>query len=192
MGLAAKSFITAEEYLALERKAEHKSEYRNGQIFAMAGATVPHIMINMSLCINLGRQLGNKGCHVYHSDMRVRTAADGLYTYPDLSVVCGKPKFGDRPTATLLNPVLLAEVLSPSTERYDRVGKFALYEAIASLREYLLISSETICVERYFRRPGGKWQRTEARSLKDTVRLVSVPAVLTLKELYKDVEFPRA
>jgi Uma2 family endonuclease len=122
--------------------------------------------------------------------MRVRTAA-GLYTYPDASAVCGRPKFATPTEDTFLNPVLLAEVLSPSTERYDRVGKFALYSDIASLREYLLISTTKVCVDRYLRRPGGKWQLNEKTSLKDSIRLGSVPAILKLKDLYKQVDPPR-
>jgi Uma2 family endonuclease len=121
----------------------------------------------------------------------VRTSVNGLYTYPDLSVVCGKPKFATRTQDTLVNPVLLAEVLSPSTERYDRVGKFAMYSAIPTLREYLLMASSKVCVERYFRQPGGKWQKTEATLLKDAIRLASVPAILKLRDLYINVEFPR-
>ena len=191
MGLAAKAFVSLEEYLALERMAEYKNEYWNGQIFAMSGGSSAHSLIAGNTNFSLRRQLVKKGCLVYNSDMRVRTAADGLYTYPDLSVVCGEPKFGLRQADTLVNPVLLVEVLSPSTERYDRVGKFALYSAIATLREYLLISTSKIYVERYLRRPGGKWQLTEARSLKDSIRLASVPAVLKLRDLYKNVELFR-
>jgi Uma2 family endonuclease len=191
MGLPAKDFVTVEEYLARERLAEHKSEYWNGQIFAMSGGTSAHSLIAVHLCITLYRQLSKKGCLVYNSDMRVRTSGDGLYTYPDASAVCGKPKFATRAEDTLTNPVLLAEVLSPSTERYDRVGKFAMYDGIATLREYLLISASKVCVERYLRAPGGKWQLTEAMSLKDSIRLASVPATLKLRDLYQQVDFPR-
>jgi Uma2 family endonuclease len=192
MGLPAKSFVTLEEYLAFERQSECKNEYWNGQIFAMSGGSSAHSLIAGNLADSLRRPLRKKGCLVYGSDMRVRTSASGVYTYPDVSAVCGKPKFATRTEDTLLNPVLLAEVLSPSTERYDRVGKFALYSDIATLREYLLISSDKVCVERSFRRPGGKWQLTQATSLKDSIRLASVPAILKLKDLYKQVNLPRA
>src|ERR1019366_867719 len=119
MGLPAKAYVTLEEYLALERQAEYQNEYWNGQMFAMSGGSSAHSLIAGNLNYALRRQLDKKGCLVYNSDMRVRTAAAGLYTYPDLSVVCGKPKFGVRQADTLVNPVLLAEVLAPSTERYD-------------------------------------------------------------------------
>jgi Uma2 family endonuclease len=121
--------------------------------------------------------------------MKVRVESTNLYTYPDVSVACGKPRFDADDMGILLNPVLIAEVLSPSTERYDRVGKFAMYSGIASLREYVLISQSKVHVERYFRRPGGKWLLTDASHLKASIKLASVPAVLKVRDLYRQVEF---
>jgi len=188
MGSPARSYITPQEYLARERKATHKSEYWNGQIFAMSGASPEHVTIMTNLIVALNPQVQPKGCRVYGSDLRVRVEDANLYTYPDLSVVCGKPRFDERELDVLLNPVLIAEILSPSTERYDRVGKFSMYSGIASLREYLLVSQSTVHVERYLRRPGGRWEKTEATRLKDSIKLASVPAVLKVRDLYRQVD----
>jgi Uma2 family endonuclease len=188
MVLPTKGFFSLRQYLALERKAEYKNEYWKGQIFPMTVVNAAHVLITGNLCFELYRQFEKKGCLVYGSSLRIRTSATGLYTYPDVSAVAGKSEFATRARDTLVNPVLLAEVLSPSTERYDRIGKFALYSGIATLREYLLISTSNVGVERYLRRPGGKWQLTEAHSRNDSVRLSSVPATLKLRDLYKQVE----
>jgi Uma2 family endonuclease len=187
MGSPARSFITPQEYLARERKAPYKSEYWNGQIFAMSGAREAHVLITRNLTVALHLQLLPKGCRVYGNDMRVRVDSTDLYTYPDLSAVCGKPQFEDDEMDVLLNPVLIVEVLSPTTERYDRLGKFSLYSGIASLREYVLVAQSDARVERYLRRPGGKWEKTEAKGLKASLKLASVPAVLKLRDLYQQV-----
>jgi Uma2 family endonuclease len=123
MAAPARSFITPREYLERERRAAYKSEYLNGQVFAMGGASPQHSIITGSLIATLHRQISRKGCQVYTSDMRVRVEGSNLYTYPDVSVVCGKALFEEQDLDVLLDPVLIAEVLSPTTERYDRVGK---------------------------------------------------------------------
>jgi Uma2 family endonuclease len=188
MGSPARSYITPDEYLRLESKTESKNEYWNGQIFAMSGASRGHVAIGSNLIAALVPQLLPKGCHVYGSDMRVRAAGGDLYTYPDVSVVCGKGKFEHTILDVLLNPVLIVEILSPSTERYDRVGKFALYSDIESLREYILVSQSTVHVERFLRRPGGKWAKTEALRRNDSIKLASVPAILKLRDVYRQVD----
>ena len=182
--------MTPEQYLEHESKTESKSEYWNGHIFAMSGASPEHIAITMNLSASLHRQLSRKGCYVCGSDMRIRVENRNIYTYPDVSVVCGKRKFEGSSVKTLLNPVLIVEVLSPTTERYDRVAKFAMYSDIVSLREYVLVSQTSVQVERHLRRPGGKWEVTEAVRLKDSIKLASVPAVLKLRDLYWQVELP--
>jgi Uma2 family endonuclease len=187
MATPARSFFTPQEYLDLERKATHKSEYLNGQIFAMAGASPQHTIIAGNLLAALDRQIWCKGFRVYASDLRLRVERYNLYTFPDVSVVCGKARVEEGDV--LLNPVLIAAVLSPTTERYDRVGKFAMYSGITSLREYVLVSQSAVKVERYLRRPGGKWLLTEASHLKDSIKLASVPAVLKGRDLYRQVEF---
>ena len=188
MATPARSFITPQKYLAREREATYKSEYLNGQVFAMSGASPQHSIITGNLIAAMHRQISRKGCQVYTSDMRVRVEGSNLYTYPDVSVVCGKARFEEEDLDVLLNPVLIAEILSPSTERYDRVGKFAMYSGITSLREYILVSQSAVKVERYFRRPGGKWLLTEASHLKDSIKLASVPAVLKVRDLYRQVD----
>jgi Uma2 family endonuclease len=189
MGSPAQSFITPREYLSRERLAAHKSEYVNGQMFPMFPANHQHATIATNLLVALHTQTCRKGCRVYGSDLRLCVPTRGFYTYPDVSVVCGKPRFDADDLDVLLNPVLIAEVLSPSTERYGRVGKFALYSGIASLREYVLVSQSTVHVERYLRRPGGKWISTEATRLKDSIKMASVPAALKLRDLYRQVGF---
>jgi Uma2 family endonuclease len=188
MATPARSFITPQEYLERERKATYKSEYLNGQVFAMSGTSPQHSIINVNLIAAFHRQIAGKGCQVYTSDMKVRVESTNLYTYPDVSVVCGKPRFDADEMGILLNPVLIAEILSPSTERYDRVGKFAMYSSTTSLREYVLVSQSAVKVERYFRRPGGKWLLTEVSHLKDSIKLASVPAVLKVRDLYRQVD----
>jgi Uma2 family endonuclease len=165
MATPAGSFFTPQEYLDLERQATHKSEYLNGQIFAMCGAIPQHNTISTNTIVTLHRQVAPKGCQVYGSDMKVRVESTNLYTYPDVSVACGKPRFDADEMGILLNPVLIVEIPSPTTERYDRVGKFAMYSGITSLREYVLISQSAVKVERSLRRPGGKWLLTEAERM---------------------------
>jgi Uma2 family endonuclease len=141
-----KSFLTPEQYLEIERPAERKSEYYNGEMFAMAGAKRAHNLLVTNLLAGLHRQLRSRPCEVYPSDMRVRVSATGLYTYPDIVAVCGEQQFLDDTEDTLLNPGLLVEVLSPSTEAYDRGRKFEQYKTLDSLREYMLVASERIHV----------------------------------------------
>ena len=190
MASIAKTLITPEEYLARERKAEFKSEYLNGEVFAMSGATREHVLICTNLIIALGSQLRKKACEVYTSDMRVRVRASGLYTYPDLSVVYGKPLFDDKELDTLLNPLLVVEVLSRTTSSYDRGPKFSMYRKLDSLKEWLFVEQEVARVEQYVRQPGGKWLMTEAAGLKDSLKLASVPVILKLRSVYRQVEFP--
>jgi Uma2 family endonuclease len=145
-----KPLITAEEYLERERKAEFKSEYYRGEVFAMAGGTHDHSIIAGNLLENLKPALRAKGCTATGSDLRVSTSEDGLYTYPDVLIYCGKPVFKDDTKDTLLNPTSIIEVLSPSTRNYDRGTKFQLYREITTLREYVLVDTERRFIERWF------------------------------------------
>ncbi len=129
-------YVSPEEYLRLERQSEYKSEYLNGEIFAMSGASRKHNLITGNIGSEFNQQLRGKPCEAYISDMRVKVTATGLYTYPDVIVVCGEPKFEDKYVDTLLNPTLLVEVLSPSTERYDRIAKSSYYRTLDSLAEH--------------------------------------------------------
>ncbi len=181
---------TAEEYLALERKAEYKSEFFNGEIFMMAGASERHNVIATSLTILIGNHLWRKSCQPYGSDMRLHIPENSLYTYPDLTVVCGKAEFLENANPdTLLNPVLIVEVLSGSTEKYDRGGKFRLYRSIPSLRGYVMVASEyPFGVESYHKADGGVWQLTESQDVENgSVHLPSIGFDLPLREVYARV-----
>ena len=185
---AAQALLTPEEYLAKERKALTKSEYRNGQIYAMPGASRKHNLITVHILGELYVQLRDRSCEVYPSDMRVKVSAAGLYTYPDVIVVCDEPRFDDTHFDTLLNPTVLIEVLSPSTAAYDRGDKFAAYQKLDSLREYVLISQDSVCVEHYLRQEQA-WDLTEFRALNDVFHLVSIGCALSLRAIYAKVQF---
>jgi Uma2 family endonuclease len=190
MSRQTKAFVTPEEYLALERRAEHKSEYFDGEVFAMTGASRKHNLIALNIGGELRNQLKGRPCETYTSDMRVKVAAAGLYTYPDVVVICGDAQFEDEFVDTLLNLVLIAEVLSKSTARYDRGGKFSDYRSIPSFAEYLLVAQDEHRVEHYVRQADGRWLLTEYRSLEDVLQLDSINCSLPLKEVYDRVSLP--
>lgn len=180
--------LTPEEYLAIERTADGKSEYYNGEAFAMTGGTRQHNLITVNVSSTLHTQLRKRACTVYSSDQRVRVSTTGLYTYPDVSVVCGEARFADDHEDTLLNPIVIVEVLSRSTEGYDRNEKFAHYRKLASLAEYVLIAQVRYHVERYLRQPGGEWLLSETDNIADSIRLSSIECILTLADIYEKVE----
>ncbi|MDS4031337.1 MAG: Uma2 family endonuclease [Candidatus Contendobacter sp.] len=180
--------LTPEDYLAIERGAEYKSEYFNGEIFAMTGASEPHNAIVVNTTIQLGNQLKKRPCRLYANDLRVKVSPTGLYTYPDLVVVCGKGQFEDTHLDTLLNPTLIIEVLSDSTEAYDRGRKFEHYRHLDSLVEYVLIAQHRSHVESYRRQPDHQWLLTECNGLDGTLRLQSIDCDLALAEVYAKVE----
>jgi Uma2 family endonuclease len=184
-----KTRYTAEEYLALEHKAAYKSEYDNGFITAMAGATKNHNQLAGNLYRKLGDQLEDRPCAVYISDMRVRVSPTGLFTYPDVVAVCGEAQYLDDEADTLLNPTMIAEVLSPTTEQYDRGGKFWHYRHLSSLKEYVLIAHDKMLVER-FSRQGDAWLLTEYQNLDDVLELTSIECAVALREIYAKVEIP--
>jgi Uma2 family endonuclease len=179
---------TPEEYLALERKAEYKSEYIHGEIVAMAGASRNHNRITLNVAVSLHAQFRNRACEVFSNDMRIRVAETELYTYPDVVAVCDFPQFEDAETDTLLNPTVIIEVLSESTESYDRGAKFAHYRRIGSLQEYLLISQNRQLVEHYLRRDTNKWLLTEAAEQEAVLELPSIGCLLRLADVYDKVE----
>ena len=184
-----KHFYTPEEYLSLERKATYKSEYCAGEIFAMAGASLAHSRIVMNVGTTLSVQLEDKDCDVYANELRVKTPDNALYTYPDIVVSCGQLKLEDSSFDTLLNPVLIIEVLSPSTEAYDRAKKFAFYRKIESLKEYILVAQDECRVTQYTNQEDGSWVFNESSNLEDTIRLASLPCVLDLQKVYRRIEF---
>ena len=182
-------YISPQEYLRLERQSEYKSEYVNGQIFAMTGASRKHNLITTNISSSLHTQLKGRPCEVYAVDMRVKVRATGLYTYPDVAVACGEPEFEDDFIDTLLNPTLLVEVLSPSTERYDRIAKSSYYRTMESLAEHLLVAQDEIRVEQYVKQPGGEWLLFEFLALDSTVQLPSIGCSLQLSEVYDRISF---
>lgn len=185
---AAQTYLTPEEYLAWERKADTKHEYLRGEIIAMSGASRAHSLIVTNISGELYIQLKGGTCEVHTNDMRVRTSPEASYFYPDVAVVCDTPRFEDNTFDTLLNPIVLVEVLSPSTQVYDRGEKFKHYQQLTSLREYILVSQDEVGVERY-RRQGTEWQPTEFRSLADVLSLTSIDCELSLADMYRRVEF---
>ncbi len=184
---AAHTHLTPEEYLAFERKATTKHEYLNGQIVAMSGASFAHNFLTMNTANQLYNQLIGGECQVATSDMRVKVTQIDSYFYPDVVVVCGEPRAEDDTFDTLLNPTVVVEVLSPSTETYDRGEKFEHYQQIASLKEYVLISQDKIRVEHYHRQETG-WMQTEFRGLEDVLSLLSIGCELRLQDVYRRVE----
>jgi len=186
---ALKTRYTPEQFLALERRNEFKSEYYNGFITAMAGASRQHNLIAVNFSREISSQLKDRPCEVYGSDMRVCVSPTGPYTYPDVVAVCGKPHFQDDEQDTLLNPAMIVEVLSPSTESYDRGDKFAHYRRLASLREYVIVAQDKVMVERYTRH-GSEWLLAELSRLDDTLRLESIECQVPLREIYSKVELP--
>lgn len=184
-------FISPTDYLTYERQAETKSEYWAGEIYAMSGASARHNIISLNVGAEFRTQLkSRRSCTVYPSDMRVKVEATGLYTYPDVVVVCGRPQFEDSVRDTLLNPTVLVEVLSNSTERYDRGAKFQHYRQLASLAEYLLIAQNEYRIEHYLRQPDQQWLLTEATDLQRAISLPSIECTLALAEVYDKVELP--
>jgi Uma2 family endonuclease len=178
--------VSPEDYLAIERRSETRSEYLDGEIFAMTGASERHNLLAGNLYTIFRAQLRPRGCRVYVSDMRVKVSATGLYTYPDVIVVCGKPQFEDAEVDTLLNPQVIVEVLSKSTEDYDRGTKFVHYRTIPSLTEYLLVAQDRVHVEHHLRQNEG-WLLTETDRLEDVLEIPSVGARLDLAEVYDAV-----
>src|SRR5215471_5923806 len=183
------TYVSPEEYLRRERLADFKSEYLNGEIFAMSGASREHNLITVNIGAEFNRQLRGRPCEAYTNDMRVKVLSNGLYTYPDVIVVCGEPRFEDKETDTLLNPTLLVEVLSPSTEKYDRIAKTSYYRAIDSLKEHLLVAQNEIRVEQYTKQPDGQWLLSEYLSHDSIVDLSSIECTLKLSDVYDRIAF---
>jgi Uma2 family endonuclease len=183
--------VTPEQYLAAERKAEYKSEYINGEVLPMPGASMNHVEISGQASADLRYALADRDCRVFHSDLKVHANANGSYCYPDVGVVCGEPRFVDGEHDTLLNPIVIIAVLSPSTQTNDRGDKFEAYQGIESLRQYLLLDSRRVHAELFTRQPDGKWLYTSAKRLEDTVELESIGCRLELARLYKRVDFSR-
>jgi Uma2 family endonuclease len=179
---------TPEEYLKMEREALYKSEYFDGEIFAMSGASRKHNLITLNVSSGLHQQLRKKKCEAYTNDMRIKISSTGLYTYPDIAVVCSLPQFDDAFSDTLLNPDVIVEVLSPSTEAYDRGAKFRNYRSVPSLSEYLMIHQDTCHVEHFVRQPNGAWLFQEYLTSDDVLKIEAIGCELKLDDIYEKVD----
>lgn len=189
MSAIPKTKLTPAEYLEFERKSEIKHEYFDGEIFAMSGAKLNHNKVSTNLSGLIWQHLKGKNCESYSSDMRVFVPKIGLYTYPDIVVVCGKPTFQDNVFDTLLNPILLIEVLSDSTESYDRGKKFQHYRSIESLQEYVLVSQDEAHIERFVKSGDGFWTLSEAVGLDSEIEFSSIECKISLREVYDKIDF---
>jgi Uma2 family endonuclease len=193
MSLQPKPTLSFEEWLAGEREAiDARSEFVDGQVFAMTGASAEHNLIVVNIAGELRAQMKGRPCRVYANDMKVRIRSANAGKYPDLLAHCGEAEFEDERRDLLLNPSLIVEVLSDSTEAYDRGDKFAFYRQVESLREYLLVSQHRLQVELYTRGTDGRWTLSEFNRPEDRVPLGSVDCTLALSEVYDKVEWPPA
>lgn len=180
----AKRHYTIEEYLELEDAATEKHEYYQGEIFAMSGNKMQHNIVTTNISGTLLAKLKGKPCQPYGSDTRVHIEKNSLFTYPDISVICGDPVSRNNDDMNILNPTVIFEVASQSTRNYDREAKFTLYRDIPSLRGYIMVEPEQIRVEAFFINAAGKWELTDLRSIDDILHLPVIGTLLTLKEIY--------
>jgi len=181
--------VTPEEYLAAERLSETRSEYLDGGVFPMPGATLNHVQLVSNVAFELGLQLRTRPCRVLMSDLKVRTPDSRKFFYPDVVVVCAEPQFHDDRKDVILNPDLVVEVLSPSTEAFDRGAKFRAYQTIESLKEYLLVSQGKPLIEQYIRKDDGEWRYRAAEGLESALTLPSIGCTLNLGAVYDKVDF---
>jgi Uma2 family endonuclease len=180
--------MTEQEYLAFERASDTKHEYYRGETFAMAGASGKHVLILNNTVITVGQQVRGR-CRVYSTDLRLRVSPTGLYTYPDIILVCGRPSYADNVFDTLLNPTIIIEVLSPSTEAYDRGRKFGQYRTLETLQEYLPVAQDSPLVEHFVRQEDGTWRFDAANGLEASIYLPTVDCTLALADVYALVEW---
>ncbi|MGL6096057.1 MAG: Uma2 family endonuclease [Fimbriiglobus sp.] len=192
MSAVPKRKLTAAEYLVIEKKAEFKSEFYNGEMFAMAGASREHNRVTDNLHGEMYGLFKGSRCQPMSRDQRVQIDATGLYTYPDLIIVCGRPEYSEHDRDTLVNPTALVEVLSPSTEAYDRGAKFRQYQQIPSLREYVMVAQDEPRIERYVRQSNGDWLLTVFAGPDAEFAITTGPARVPMADVYRGVEFTPA
>ena len=190
MSTVPELLLTSEEYLARERQASFRSEFYRGEMFAMAGAGWPHTLIKDNMSREAGNCLRDGPCQVVTSDLRVKISATGLYTYPDLVVVCDEPQFEDQVQDTLLNPLVIVEVLSDSTEKYDRGTKFSHYRQLPSVQEYVMVAQNRLLIERYVRQTDDSWLLTVFGESADTFDFASIGASIPMSAIYRGVKLP--
>lgn len=189
MAAAAREYLSPQEYLKLERGSQAKHEYFDGQLIAMVGGTPRHSHLGGNMITTLNGALGNRPCIVYNSDLKVGSARRDVYFYPDVTVVCGTPQFAEPEQDVLLNPLLIVEILSPSTERYDRTRKFLRYQRIPGFADYLLVAQDRPLVELCSRQADDHWEWIEATGLEATIALPSLDCTIALADIYRNVRF---
>lgn len=189
MSTAKKPFITQEEYLKIERASEYRHEYYDGEMFAMSGATRAHNVIALNISRRLLEQFEDRECEAYMADMRVKVDRKGLYTYPDVVAACDSPEFEDEEFDTLINPRVIIEVLSKSTEDYDRGTKFEMYRRIPSLQDYVLVAQDRMHVEHFQRQSDGRWILEDFNESEGTVTFESIACRLRVGDIYTKVSF---
>lgn len=182
-------FYSPEEYLALEEMAEYRSEYYRGEIFAMSGGSANHNRIAKNVVVALDAALAGKPCETFITDMRLLVKKNGLYTYPDVMIVCGRLHFAKGRTDTLTNPIVIIEVLSESTQAYDRGAKFELYRALETLQDYVLIDQSRVYVEYFHKLDDGRWLLAEFHEPDGILLLEAVGVELPLSQVYQRVEW---
>ncbi|MBC7937410.1 MAG: Uma2 family endonuclease [Rhizobacter sp.] len=183
------NFITAEEYLEQERGAFEKHEYYQGEVFAMSGTSLEHVIIARNLTIAIGNKLQGKSCQPYGSGLCTHIPPNILYAYPDLSIICGKPELTDNHFDTATNPTVIIEILSPATRNYDMGIKFKLYRDIPTLKEYILIDSENMYVEKHTRQPDNTWLLSEIKNINEQLNIESVQISIALTAIYDGISF---
>lgn len=187
---ARQDYYSPQEYLELEREAAYRSEYLDGEIFAMAGASTSHNRINVNLTVQIGSRLKGGACEAFSHDMKIVADQAAMFAYPDVAVVCGEPQFHDEVQDVCTNPIVIFEILSPSTEAFDRGKKWARYQQTESLKQYVLVSQDQPRVEMFTRQPDGQWMLSTVKGLDAVLSIDSIGCVLKLSELYDRVEFP--
>lgn len=185
MGLPEILFTTEKDYLDAERLALDRHEYYKGEIFAMGGASIAHNKIAINCTLDIGNKLKGKKYQPFGSDLRIHIPKNSLYTYPDISIVCGEIETTDDKFDTITNPTVIIEILSASTRNYDKGGKFTLYREIDSLQEYILIHSERIMVEKFIRNSDNSWQLTEYRSTDQSFSIKTIAIEMQLLDIYE-------
>ena len=183
------NYILPDEYLARERAALEKHEYYQGEVFAMNGASLQHNIIFSNLFTDIGNKLKGKSCRPYGSDLRIHIPKNTLYTYPDISIICGETHLTDNEFDTATNPTVIIELLSRSTRNYDKGEKFTLYRDIDSLKEYILVDTEKIYAEKHVRNTDGSWQLTDYKSLEKSFTIDSIQLNILLIDIYEGISF---
>lgn len=189
MQQSVKKYITPEEYLALEESSDFKSEFYKGEIFNMAGTTLNHNQIVSNLIMSIGPVLRKKTCRLFANEIRLWVESQELFTYPDLMIVCDKLEFYPNRNDTITNPLIIIEVLSESTENYDRGKKFLFYRSIPSFQEYILIDQSSHHIEQFHIAKDGKWSLTEYNDLNGAFKFAKIDFEMPLRDIYSQVEF---